>query len=319
MTHEPLSYLDASGAAAAPLTQLAWGLGAISVAVVAIISVALIWAIARKRPAQPDGPDSLSTQVSQTAGLKWIYFGVGISTVILAGCTVWTLAVLGRVMHPAQKPELTLQVIAHQWWWEVRYPASADGAPPFTTANEIHIPTGQPVRFELSSRDVIHSFWVPKLGGKMDLIPGVTNATWLEASSPGDYWGQCGEFCGIQHAHMAFRVIADTPGDFAVWQTKQLAAHQAPPSVAAGSKVFQERCSGCHTVAGTPAGGVIGPDLSHLASRSTLAAGLIPNDSSHLSDWIANPQAIKPGVLMPAVALTETQRNDVVAYLEALS
>jgi cytochrome c oxidase subunit 2 len=318
MSHTPLSYLEAAGPAASPLTQLAWGLGAISVAVVVVIAIALSAAIWRRRTAATD-PQSLEVVGGAGEGLRWIYAGLAISVPILAACTVWVLAVLGQVLHPATAPTLTLQVVAHQWWWEVRYLSPSGGAA-FTTANEIHIPAGQPIRVELTSSDVIHSFWVPKLAGKMDVIPGVKNVTWIQAAAPGRFQGQCAEYCGLQHARMAFFVIADTPSDFAAWQVRQRAIPLGPltSQAAAGAAVFAGHCASCHTVAGTPAGGIVGPDLSHLAERTTLAAGVIPNDAQRLSAWIADPQAIKPGVLMPKTQLTPAERAQVVTYLQTL-
>lgn len=319
MTPTPLSYLSSAGPAAAPLTQLAWGLGGISVAVTVIVTITLVWGIWRRRAAPADA-SALEPAGSPGAGMAWIYVGLGISVPVLAACTVWTLFVLGEVMHPASKPQLTLQVTAHQWWWEVRYLDPVAGRV-FTTANEIHIPTGVPVRVVLSSPDVIHSFWVPKLAGKMDVIPGVTNVTWIQAATPGRYRGQCAEFCGLQHARMAFFVTADSPADFNAWREGQLAPPPAPASleVAQGSALFAARCASCHTVSGTPAGGIVGPELSHLASRATLAAGTIPNDTQHLSAWIADPAAIKPGVLMPNVPMSAADRAQVVAYLQSLT
>jgi cytochrome c oxidase subunit 2 len=318
MSAGPLSYLVADGPAAAPLTQLAWGLGGISVAVVVIVALALAGAVWRRRSVAADAR-SLEGVGSPGAGLAWIYWGLAISVPVLAACTVWVLIVLGEVLHPAHPPTLTLQVTAHQWWWEVRY-ANSEGSP-FTTANEIHIPVGTPVRVELSSPDVIHSFWVPRLAGKMDVIPGVTNVTWIQATAPGRYRGQCAEFCGLQHAGMAFFVIAESPAEFAAWRGHQLAAPAAPAAgpVAQGAHIFAESCASCHTVSGTSAGGIVGPDLSHLAERATLAAGVIPNDARHLSAWIKYPQDIKPGALMPRVRLTDLERADVVAYLQSLT
>jgi cytochrome c oxidase subunit 2 len=319
MNTAPLSYLQSAGPAAAPLTQLAWGLGGISVVVVVLIAVALIGAIWRRRSASGE-PGTLVHLAHPGVGLGWIYIGLGISVPVLAACTVWILVVLGQVLHPASRPSLTLQVDAHQWWWGVRY-LGVDGQPTFTTANEIHIPVGQPVRVELSSTDVIHSFWVPRLAGKMDVIPGVTNSTWIQASAPGRYRGQCGEYCGLQHARMAFYVIADPPAVFATWRAHQAGLAQMPPpgNASAGGAVFAARCASCHTITGTPAGGLVGPDLSHLATRETLAAGLIPNDTAHLTAWIDDPQAIKPGALMPKVPLSPGERAELVSYLQSLN
>lgn len=320
MTPTPLSYLSSAGPAAAPLTRLAWGLGGVSVAVTVIVALLLAWGLWRRRPA-PGAPDSdLEATGRRGEGLAWIYIGLSVSIPVLAACTVWTLFVLGEVMHPAQEARLTVQVTAHQWWWEVRYLDPVAGRV-FTTANEFHIPTGEPVRVILSSPDVIHSFWVPKLAGKMDLIPGVTNVTWIQADVPGRYRGQCAEFCGLQHARMAFVVTADSAAAFETWRARQLALPSTPPTPAAmqGSALFQARCASCHTVSGTPAGGIVGPELSHLASRKTLAAGVLPNDPPHLSAWIADPQAIKPGALMPKVPMTAAERAQVVAYLQSLT
>ena len=319
MSAPPLSYLASDGPAAAPVTRLAWGLGAVAVATVIVIGLLLALAIWRRR-GPPAQPGDLAVSGPPGTGMVWIYGGLAVSIPILAACTVWTLVVLAEVMHPARPPVLTLQVTAHQWWWEVRYLDPAGGEA-FVTANEIHIPAGQPVRIELTSQDVIHSFWVPRLGGKMDVIPGVQNVTWIQADKPGVFRGECGEFCGLQHARMAFIVFADSPEAFAGWRAGQMASSEPlpPGERSRGEMVFLSRCAGCHTIAGTDAGGIAGPDLSHLASRTSLAAGLIPNDPAHLTAWIADPQAVKPGVLKPKVPLAETDREALVTYLRSLS
>jgi cytochrome c oxidase subunit 2 len=252
-------------------------------------------------------------------GLSWIYIGVGISSVVLAICMVWTLVVIAQTDRPARPPGLTIEVDASQWWWAVHY-RNPDARADFTTANEIHIPIGVPVRFELNSRDVIHSFWIPKLGGKTDVIPGQTNVTWLQADQPGIYRGQCATFCGAEHARMALYVIAQTPRDFHAWQMAQLADAVAPatPLARQGQQTFQAHCAACHTIRGTDAGGQIGPDLSHLMTRHTLAAGLLPNTPGHLAGWIMNPQTLKPGNRMPDQTLSSTQLAAVVTYLQTL-
>jgi cytochrome c oxidase subunit 2 len=216
---------------------------------------------------------------------------------------------------------MTIEVTGHQWWWEVKY-LSPSPAAITTTANEIHIPVGVPVRFKLDSGDVIHSFWIPQLGGKTDVIPGQTNYTWLQASRPGRYRGQCAEFCGAQHAHMVLYVVADDPATFAAWSTAQLLAAQAPstPDAQRGQAVFETRCAVCHTIRGTDylTGGRAGPDLTHLMSRSTIAAGLLANNTGNLHGWIANPAALKPGTLMPPTGLAPDELHAVVAYLRTL-
>jgi cytochrome c oxidase subunit 2 len=248
--------------------------------------------------------------------MPWVWIGVGLSTALLLASVIWTVLVLAR-LAPGAEPRLTIEVTGRQWWWQVRYLA-ADPAQSFTTANEIHIPVGEPVRLKLVAGDVIHSFWVPQLTGKTDLIPGQTNESWIEARQPGVYRGQCGEYCGVQHAHMGFLVIADTPADFARWRSHQLEAPPADAAGSAGAALFTARCGGCHTVRGTDAAGVLGPDLSHLMTRRTLAAALLPNDGPSLGHWIADPQGLKPGNFMSVPPLTAKDLGDIHAYLNRL-
>jgi cytochrome c oxidase subunit 2 len=190
----------------------------------------------------------------------------------------------------------------------------------FETANEIHIPVGEPVRLKLTSADVIHTFWVPAISGKTDLIPGQTNVTWLQADEPGVYWGQCNEYCGRQHAHMALRLFADPPEEFQAWWDAQLESAEPPETELGrtGQTNFVLRCGACHAVRGTLAGGDRGPDLTHLMSRTTLAAGMLPNTVGHLSGWIANPQFIKPGSEMPNLDLSGPQLDAIRSYLLTL-
>ena len=320
MADTPMSYLATAGAAADPVTRLGWGLLAIAVAVVIVVAALLAGALWRRRPGLSRDIDDRLPVERRGPGLRWIWVGVGISTLALFVSTVWTLTTLAAVRDPPTPPALTIQVTGHDWWWEARYLGEGPGQD-FTTANELHIPVGRPVRLELRSADVIHSFWIPKLAGKTDLIPGRTNLAWIEADHPGAYRGQCGEFCGLEHARMALQVVADPPSAFRAWRDRQLAA-PAPatsPPTAAGAVVFQARCAACHAIRGTPAGGLFGPDLSHLALRRTLAAGTLPNDPAHLSEWLADPQAIKPGNEMPRVPLTDGDRAALVAYLQSLS
>lgn len=319
MSDGPMFYLATAGASADPVTRLGWGLLAISCAVVLIVAILLAWALWRRRPELASDPQGRLPVARTGPGLRWVWIGVAISTLALFVSTVWTLQTLAAVRHPPRAPAFTLQITGHDWWWEARYVGAAQGQD-FTTANEIHVPVGQPVRLELRSADVIHSFWAPKLAGKTDLIPGRTNVAWIEADRPGVYRGQCGEYCGLEHARMALQVVADTPAGFQDWLARQLAA-PAPavsPSVAAGAAVFQARCAACHAIRGTPAEGIYGPDLSHFAGRATLAAGTQPNDTVHLAAWLADPQALKPGNEMPRVPLTDGDRASLVAYLQSL-
>jgi cytochrome c oxidase subunit 2 len=252
---------------------------------------------------------------SDSGGVSWIYVGTGISTVVLVGCMLWTMVVTAAVSRPPKTPALTIEVTASQFWWSVRY-EGATTARSFITANEIHIPVGEPVRVELSSADVIHSFWIPQLAGKMDVIPGQTNVSWLEADKAGNYRGQCAAFCGAQHAHMALLVVADAPAAFAAWQESQLS--EKTVTNGDGEKVFEAHCAVCHTIRGVAPEGIRGPDLSHLKTRSTIAAGLLLNTPGNLAAWIANPQSFKPGVRMPAQILSGAELTAVTSYLNKL-
>jgi cytochrome c oxidase subunit II len=208
---------------------------------------------------------------------------------------------------------MTIDVIGHQWFWEVRYPGTAA-----VTANEIHIPARTRVNVVGRSADVIHSFWVPQLNRKIDLIPGRTNRTLLYADKPGVYRGQCAEFCGVQHAHMGLEVFADPPARFRAWL-----ANMARPTPAAatpeqrrGEQAFlTDSCASCHTLRGTPANGDVGPDLTHLATRTSLAAETIPNTPAYLAQWVHDPQSVKPGNRMPALQIKPGDFKALISYL----
>ena len=311
-----MSYLRTHGPAGDAATTLGWGLGWISLAVICIIALLLLAAIFRPR-GRARAARALTVK-TDGGGMGWIYTGVGVTVVILLGCVVWTMFALAATAMP-DRTAFTVQVTGSQWWWGVRYLGS-DPSDTFTTANEIHIPVGQPVRIELQSADVIHSFWIPQLGGKTDLIPGKTNVMWLQANEPGVYRGQCSEYCGAQHAHMAMFVMADTPEGYREWRALQLRAAGEPASdlMRLGRDTFVARCGACHAVRGTAAGGIVGPDLSHLASRNTIAAGLLPNTPGNLAAWIADSQALKPGSRMPSLALSGPELQAVLGWLQSL-
>ena len=313
-----MSYWHTYGPAGYPLTRLGWGLGIISIAVIVIIVVLLIGALSHERTHRASDDTQLAVG-REGGGMSWIYIGTGITTVVLIGCMGWTLVTSTSLVRPPSPPALTVQVTASQWWWSLKY-TSEEPSHTFVTANEIHIPVGQPVRFELASTDVIHSFWIPQLGGKMDVIPGQTNVTWLQADKPGVYRGQCAVFCGAEHARMALELIADTPEKFRAWQDDQL--HDTPPAVSAGARagrrVFQAHCAACHAIRGSDAAGIVGPDLSHLMSRRTLAAGVLANTPGNLAGWIADPQSVKPGAKMPDHLVSGPDLTAVVDYLMTL-
>jgi len=316
----PMSVLRSAGEKADSVLRLNGGLLAICVVVIAVIGTLLVLALARQPWPRPVLESPRPLPVSRPpGGITWIYIGIGLTALILLGSLIWSMIVLAEVAAPPGKPGLTLEVTGHQWWWQVDY----IGEPPsrrFTTANEIHIPVGVPVRITLKSADVIHSFWVPALSGKTDLIPGQINTTWIEAREPGTYRGQCSEYCGVQHAHMAFSVVADPPATFEGWWQAQLAASPPPleKSEKAGQVAFLRRCGSCHTVRGTDAGGIYGPDLSHLAQRATIAAGMLPNTPGHRAAWIADPQGVKPGNMMPLLGVTGPEIAAIQAYLTTL-
>ncbi len=309
------TYLRAYGQVADREARLGWILLLIASAVVVTVSLLVLAAVFRRRSRQ-DG-----VVMREGGGIRWIVIGgVIVPTVILIGVLFVSTGTLVAVAPLPAQPAARIQVIGHRWWWEVRY-AGARPSDIFTAANEIHVPVGQPVRLELATADVIHSFWIPQLAGKMDLIPGQHNVTWIEADTPGTYWGQCGEYCGLQHAHMGLSVVAEAPEQFERWLAEQRrpAATPSDGDAAAGLQVFTgSACVLCHAIRGTGAAGALGPDLTHLASRHTLAAGMLPNTQGTLAGWIANPQALKPGVVMPAVPLQPEQLRQLVAYLREL-
>jgi cytochrome c oxidase subunit II len=246
-----------------------------------------------------------------------LLFGILIPLVtLLALFAVANIYLIGESAPPAAaSTSMTVDVIAHQWWWEIRYPGSQA-----VTANEIHIPTGTRVNVVASTGDVIHSFWVPQLARKIDTVPGRQNRILMYASHAGTYRGQCAEFCGLQHAHMGLEVVAQPPAAFRAWLSRM-----AQPATATGGQgqvgrqlFMTDQCASCHQIRGTSASATVGPDLTHVASRSTLAALTIPNDPAHLAAWIANPQAIKPGDRMPDLGLSRREVQAIVAYLDSL-
>jgi len=246
---------------------------------------------------------------------------VGVTVVILFVLLISDFVTGRRVYALSKAPnQIDIQVTGHRWWWEVHY-KDATPSNEVTDANEIHIPVGRPVRVELSSHDVIHSFWVPNLQGKKDMIPGHPTNVWIEADKPGRYWGQCAEFCGFQHAHMRILVKAESEEQFNAFLAhgREPAAEPVTDSQKRGQQVFlSSSCVTCHTISGTTAGGMVGPDLTHLASRETIAAGTRANGIGHLGGWVVDPQTIKPGVIMPQNALKPDDLQALLEYLDSL-
>jgi len=253
---------------------------------------------------------------SRASDERFIWLGgIAVPAVILAVLATVTVGSANVLRDPGHDP-LRVEVIGKRWWWAVRYPREG-----ITTANEIRVPVGRPVEVLLRSDNVIHSFWVPELNGKMDTIPGQTSVHHFTATRAGTYRGECAEFCGLQHANMNFVVLAEPAADFDRWVVQ----HRNPPSgpaselEARGEAVFvRSACAGCHTIRGTDARGVLGPDLTDFGGRQSIGAKTVPNDRARLEGWIADPRSIKPGVLMPPTALEPDELQALVAYLESL-
>lgn len=318
-----LSYMTAFGQKNYPVVTLLYGLIAISLGVVAIIGILVLAGTIVRGRRTPGGLLQSIPVERGGSGLPFIYIGVGITVVILFGSATWNYFVLAEVAAPPSDTVATIQVVGHQWWWEFDY-SDKDPSKTFATANEMHIPVGKPVRVVVTTADVIHSFWVPALSGKTDTIPGQRNMTWIEADRPGIYRGACTEYCGQQHGHMGLLAIAESPQKFQAWWNHQL---QGPPrasseaeisAVGGGKAVFMQHCAVCHAIRGTSADGKVGPDLSHLMDRKSLAAATLPNSIGALMGWISNPQQIKPGNFMPTLDLSSADLNSLRAFLQTL-
>ncbi len=287
---------------------------ALSVAAVLVVTGFIVQAVRRGRAARDD--DSGVDQRPVPWGPKFIVIaGLVVSGAVLAGTFAYSLRSLDALAGPPKETALTIEVIGRNWWWEARYPNGA------VTANEIHIPVGQPVEIKLSTADVIHSFWVPQLQVKKDQIPGMDNRMWIVADEPGRYRGQCAEYCGLQHARMAFYVVAQPPAEFEQWLAREAAPATTPTAggAAAGRDIFlSSSCAGCHAVRGTTAAGTLGPDLTHLASRETIGAGVLPLTRDNLADFVRNAQHAKPGATMPPTEIPPDQLSTLVDYLIGL-
>jgi cytochrome c oxidase subunit II len=306
------SAMDTAGPLAEHIARLFWIFAGVAAVVYALVIGFLIYALRRKRETGE------APRESRTA-LHAIGAAVGATALILMGLAISDFFA-GRALTRAPGDAMRVRVTAHQWWWEIEY---LDGTPSerVRTANELHIPVGRPVALELVSDDVIHSFWVPSLNGKKDLLPGYTTTLQLIASRPQVFRGECAEFCGYQHAHMSISVEAHAPEDFVRWQAAQRATPPEPADLEhrRGREVFMSStCAQCHRVQGTDAGAILGPDLTHVASRRQLAAGTLPNTPDAMASWIRDPQRFKPGTRMPASQLTGEDLSALVAWLGSL-
>jgi cytochrome c oxidase subunit 2 len=312
------SALDVHGESAISLRQLIVLIVAVCSIVWTLVMIALVFALARKRR-----PRELPLEINPVTDRRMtisVAAAVAVTVVIITAFTVLSFFTT-RALSVADSDALTIKVRGLQWWWGVEYFGDAPGER-FETANEIHIPVGRKVRLQLEGVDVIHSFWVPSLAGKQDLIPGRPNELTIRAERAGVYRGQCAEFCGLQHAHMAFLVIAEEQGAFDEWvrlQRQGAVAAAGDADALAGQQAFMARqCAACHTVRGTSADGKTGPDLTHIASRMTIAAGLLPTTRGSLAAWIADPQTLKPGNNMPLVPMNPEELRAISAWLASL-
>jgi len=287
----------------------------ICLAILVVVVTLIVTSLVRFRSAGTDIPrQDFGSHRSE------VVWAITPGLIVLAFSVISAKLILSIIAMPtsqvSEAGDADLVVVGHQWWWEVRYPAS--GA---VTANEIHVPVGRKLRVRVESADVIHSFWVPQLGPKMDMIPGRHNFVWLQADRPAVYEGACSEFCGDQHAWMRFIVVAEAPAQYEAWIARQVQPAPGPEGAVAQagrSFFFAQTCANCHAIGGTSAAANAAPDLTHLAARSQLAAGVIPNTPQDLARWLRNPQQLKPGCQMPNFSLNEDQVTQLVAYLEGL-
>lgn len=307
--------LSPQGPEAAQLADLLWLMVALAGAVFVVVAGTAVVAVLRG----PDDDLEEQRRGSRSGGLRdrgierWMVVGGGIALPVVVLGTLMAVNVATIASTP-DTGSLRVEVVAHQYWWEIGY----DG---FETANEVHVPVDTPVELVVTSRDVIHSVWVPELGGKIDAVPGRETSLVLEASEPGRYTGRCAEYCGLQHAWMLFEVVAHEPDDYQRWVRREAGGAAEPEGELErrGREVFVDNaCVGCHAIRGVAEAGDAGPDLTHLASREELGAGITPNDEQRLRSWVVNPQAVKPGVNMPPQQLSEDELDALVAYLEAL-
>jgi cytochrome c oxidase subunit II len=305
--HSP-SMLHARGSESQRIAGIWWLMFGLAAAVYAGVGGFIVWSIVRGRRRTP-GDGSVSEN-------NWIVWGgVVMPILILAVLAVVTVQATTELRKP-ETGALRVEVTGKRWWWQVSYVGTG-----FTTANEIHLPAGRPIEIGLDSDNVIHSFWVPELAGKVDMIPGQHNVLRFTPRTPGTFLGECAEFCGLEHARMDFVVIVQTATDFDRWLVRHEITASAPDSEAAteGEAVFmRQSCAGCHTIRGTPAEGVVGPDLTDFGERSSIGARTIENTPSNLAGWISDAQAAKPGALMPPISLSSRDVKSLVAYLEGL-
>ncbi len=325
--NEPQTTLEGHGLAAIRISHLAWFMTILFLAITLIMWVLLIVAFYKRR-----GTLAEHEPINSEGGEIWIVIGgLAVPFVILTLLFVMGLSLLSAFpihgmrgpmtvsAEEAMKPEI--RITGHQWWWQIDY-LNDDRSKQFTSANELHLPAGRPVYIEVVTADVMHSLWIPALHGKVDLIPGISNYILIQSSQPGNYVGQCAEYCGAQHAHMRLLAVVQEPKDYEAWLQQQLqpgAEPQTPQEIAGKNIFISGPCAMCHQIRGTAAGGTVGPDLTHIGSRQMIGADSFPNNNAYLEGWITHAQDLKPGCLMPNLTqFTGPQLQDMVAYLRSL-
>ncbi|WFU12765.1 cytochrome c oxidase subunit II (plasmid) [Rhizobium sp. CB3090] len=308
------SVLNAQAEPALHLKYLIVGTVVLCAIIWIMVMIVLAWSLLRAYRS----PGEAAPETERRMG-RVVLSAAAATVFVITGLTIASFYATGSLGRPESAP-VTIKVRAQQWWWQFIYD-EPDPAKAFQTANELHIPVGTDIRLELEAADVIHSFWVPSLTGKRDLIPGRRNVLILRADRPGIYRGQCAEFCGLQHSHMALFVIAEDNASFDRWAADQRSEARTPSDgeAVAGKAVFMAKpCAACHSIRGTEASGTTGPDLTHIASRQTIAAGLLDNTRGALAAWIADPQTLKPGNNMPMVPLSSNELRQITAYMDSL-
>jgi cytochrome c oxidase subunit 2 len=321
------SVFQEEGPASARITHLSLFMTVLFLIITFIMWALIAWAFTRRR-----GSLAEHAAIDAGGGHLWIAIG-GVAVPLLVLSVLFVLGLnllmdfpihgmhggMSNMKQMSMKPDI--RIIGHQWWWEIQY-LDDDVNKQFTTANELHLPSHRPVNIEVDTADVMHSFWIPALHGKVDLIPGHKNYIRIEASNDGTYTGQCAEFCGAQHAHMRMTAIAQEPDDYDTWleAQRQPGADPQTPAAIVGQQIFLAGpCSMCHTVRGTIAGGRVAPDLTHIGSRLGIAADTYPNNDAYLEAWITHAQSMKPGAQMPDLTqFSGDQLNGLVAYLRQL-
>jgi cytochrome c oxidase subunit 2 len=316
------SSLNPAGPAAAHIEQTFALIFWITATVYVLTLIGLVFFVIRRRHDLTAIPEPIqTTDASDRLAIRVVATTVGLTVLLLFIMMISSFMTSRRIGRMNGQKALTIDVYGRQWWWEIQYPNEHEPFRMVTTANEIHVPVGTPIRIHGTSRDVIHSFWAPNIQGKRDLMPGYNTDVLLQVDQPGRWRGQCAEYCGLQHAHMSFYMIGESTKDFDNWMNAQMQPSIAPtnPQTQRDQQVFfTHSCVMCHTIRGTTAGSRVGPDLTHLASRSTIAAGMLPNTIGNLGGWIMNPQSLKPGSRMPPKQLSGTDLQDLLAYLETL-